>query len=111
MADQFEFPPLSKSVHNIVYDVTSSVLEGRQYQAGKTSEWIESIGSTVLNQLKGNVSPNFKYIVSTIIVQKIGAGLHYESSALWDATTDGSVTVKFENETMICICTVVGVAI
>ena len=111
MADQFEFPQISKLVLPIAVEVMTSVLDGSNYSAAKTSEWIDSIGSNLLVKLRDEVSPNFKFIVSSIIVQKVGAGLHYECAALWDAATDGSVTAKFENETMTCICTVVGIAL
>mmetsp|Transcript_30196 Transcript_30196/g.28847 ORF Transcript_30196/g.28847 Transcript_30196/m.28847 type:complete len:112 (+) Transcript_30196:59-394(+) len=111
MADQFEFPPLIKSAQTISLDVLTSVLKGNTYSAGKTAQWIDTIGNNLLIKLKDDVSPNFKYIISSIIVQKLGAGLHFESAALWDATTDGSVTAKFENETMTCICTIIGIAL
>ena len=111
MADQFEFPPLCKSVLPIAVDVMTTVLDGHNYSAAKTSEWIDTIGSNLLLKLRDEVSPNFKYIVSSMIVQKVGAGLHHECAALWDGATDGSITAKFENETMICICTVIGIAL
>lgn len=40
-----------------------------------------------------------------------GAGLHTAASCWWDATTDGSRTVRWENKTMYCICTVFGLAV
>ncbi len=46
-----------------------------------------------------------------MIMQKVGCGLHMESVSCWDPKTDGSVTIKYENDTMICICTVIGVAL
>ena len=30
---------------------------------------------------------------------------------MWDTKTDGSVTVKFENQTMTCVTSVLGLAI
>lgn len=111
MADQFEFPPLCKSILLLATDVMTTVLDGKVYSAAKTAEWIDGIGSTLLVKLRDDVSPNFKFIVSTIIVQKVGAGLHYECAALWDSATDGSVTSKFENETITCICAVIGIAL
>jgi hypothetical protein len=40
-----------------------------------------------------------------------GAGLHTAASCWWDATTDGSRTVRWENKSMYCICTVFGLAV
>jgi hypothetical protein len=110
MADQFDFPPLCETAHNVAVDVIASVLEGKKYSPGKATEWIDAIGNGIVGQLR-EISPNFKYLVSTVISQKIGAGLHCESAAYWDATTDGSITAKYETDTITCLCTVTGIAI
>ena len=68
----------------------------------------------------------FKYVVNCVIMQKtgdslsnadiqtdrvclIGAGLHTGMSCYWDHSTDGSQTVRWENKSMYCLCTVFGV--
>lgn len=73
--------------------------------AGKMQEWMEAINAGCLNRLQ-ELSPNFKFISSTIILQKTGAGLHYDCASHWDIKTDGVVTSKFENDTIIGINTV-----
>jgi dynein light chain Tctex-type 1 len=40
-----------------------------------------------------------------------GAGLHTAASCYWDSVTDGSRTVKWENKSMYCICSVFGLAL
>lgn len=40
-----------------------------------------------------------------------GAGLHVASSCYWDNSVDLSRTVKWENKTMYCICTVFGLCL
>jgi dynein light chain Tctex-type 1 len=42
---------------------------------------------------------------------RAGAGLHAASSCFWDNAVDLSKTVKWENKTMYCICTVFGLAV
>ncbi|KAL7059322.1 hypothetical protein AAHC03_012992 [Spirometra sp. Aus1] len=76
----------------------------------------------ILNQLTKLGKP-FKYIgntqvillnyilVTCVIMQKCGAGLHTASSCYWDNTTDGSCTVRWENKSMYFIVTVFGLAI
>ena len=109
--DEFEFPKLLNAAKTIANNVQQNVLDGRSFQATKTAEWIETICQTTLQQLKENVSPNFKYVVSALIVQKLGAGLHLETSAIWDTNTDGSITSKWENDTIICLTTIIGIAL
>nr|XP_055028028.1 dynein light chain Tctex-type 1-like isoform X2 [Misgurnus anguillicaudatus] len=72
--------------------------------------WSSSIVESSLNQLTKLGKP-FKYIVTCILLQKNGAGLHTASSCFWDNTTDGSCTVRWENKTMYCIVSVFGLAI
>lgn len=72
---------------------------------GKVQEWMEAINTGCVERLK-EVSPNFKYISSCIIVQKTGAGLHYDCASHWDCKSDGVVSSKFENDTILGIITV-----
>lgn len=49
-------------------------------------------------------------IVKCVIMQKCGAGYHAASSCYWDNRTDGSCTVRWENETMYISVSVFGLA-
>lgn len=51
------------------------------------------------------------FVVTCMIMQKNGAGLHTASSCYWNNDTDGSCTVRWENKTMYCIVSVFGLAI
>jgi hypothetical protein len=86
------------------------ILESKKYNPGKTAEWTETIGNKIIEQMK-DIAPNFKYIVSICIVQKVGAGLHCETISYWDSKTDGMIQCKFENESLISLCTLCGVSI
>eukprot|EP00434_Breviolum_minutum_P042023 symbB.v1.2.037386.t1/scaffold5505.1/size26367/2 len=58
----------------------------------------------------------FKYVVSCIIMQRNGAGLHTATSCWWDAGNDGVYTYMWPrekskdvvNKSMYCIVTVFG---
>jgi dynein light chain Tctex-type 1 len=57
----------------------------------------------------------FKYVVSCVIAQKNGAGLHSALSSHWDPLCDGLLTVKWPadkskdpSRTMQCLVTVAG---
>lgn len=89
------------------------VLDNKSWdiQSGnKSNEWVDSINNEIITKMK-DIAPNFKILVSCILTQKVGAGLHYDNSAYWDSTTDGSITTKYENDSILCICTIFGVAI
>ena len=106
----FEFNKLKEDVSGKADEILKSVLESSKYSPGKTTEWIDKIGSQMISNLR-DISPNFKYIVSTVILQKMGAGFHSEVTSYWDQSTDGVVLSKFENESLICLCTIICVAI
>jgi hypothetical protein len=86
-----------------------SAIGENKYVHGKVTEWVDSIGSTSVEQLK-QLNPNFKFVVSTLIVQNVGSGMHFESVAHWDPKSDGSVAVSYENDDVKCFCTVLGIA-
>ena len=44
--------------------------------------------------------------MTCIIMQRNGAGLHTASTCFWDTNTDGSCSVRWENDTMHAIVTV-----
>ncbi len=106
----FEFNSISAAANTASSDVMRKTLDGKLYVAGKAPELADSIGNLVLERLR-ELSPNFKFIVSACILQKVGAGLHVASTSFWDAKTDGMITTKYENDSIICICTVIGVSI
>ena len=110
MSDIFDFPVLQESATATAQEVLASVMESKKYTPSKVPEWIESITSILVEKLR-ELSPNFKYVVSCTIVQKVGAGFHYDCVTHWDPKTDAHLTAKFENETMICLCTVFGIAL
>ena len=109
-SEQFEFPQLAETVTTLALDVMFKVLESKKYTPARTSEWADTIGNGIIEKMRAT-APYFKYVVTCFIIEKVGAGLHFESVSHWDAKTDGSITAKFENDSLICLCTVVGVAL
>ena len=110
MSEIFEFSQLSDIATSISSEILKLNLEAKKYNHNKVNEWIDTIGNGIVTRLK-QVSPNFKYIVSTSIIQKVGAGIHFETASYWDTSTDGAVIVKFENDSFICSTTIFGIGI
>ncbi|XP_033878534.2 dynein light chain Tctex-type 1-like [Acipenser ruthenus] len=97
-------------VSNIIKDAVESTIGSSAYQHNRVNQWTSSVVETSLNQLTKLGKP-FKYIVTCVILQKNGAGLHTASSCFWDNTVDGSCTVRWENKTMYCIVSIFGLAL
>ncbi|XP_065650022.1 dynein light chain Tctex-type 1-like [Hydra vulgaris] len=99
-----------EEVSNIIKESIEGAIGGNAYQHNKVNQWTSSVVEQCLNQLTKLGKP-FKYIVTCVIMQKNGAGLHTASSCYWDNGSDGSCTVRWENKTMYCIVSVFGFAI
>ena len=99
-----------EEVSNIIKESIEGSIGGNAYQQNKVNQWTSSVVEQCLNQLTKLGKP-FKYIVTCVIMQKNGAGLHTASSCYWDNSSDGSCTVRWENKTMYCIVSVFGLAI
>ena len=97
-------------VSNIIKEAIEACIGGNSYAHAKVSQWTNSVVESFLASLTKLQKP-FKYIVTCVIMQKNGAGLHTASSCFWDNSTDGSCTVRWENKTMYCIVSVFGLAI
>ena len=97
-------------VSNVIKESIENTIGGNAYQHNKVNQWTSNVVELCLNQLTKLNRP-FKYIVTAVIMQKNGAGLHTASSCYWDNSTDGSCTLRWENKTMYCIVSVFGLAI
>merc|ERR1712212_1225568 len=97
-------------VSNIIKESIENTIGGNGYAHPKVSQWTNAVVESCLASLTKLQKP-FKYIVTCVIMQKNGAGLHTASSCYWDNSTDGSCTVRWENKTMYCIVSVFGLAI
>mmetsp|Transcript_22319 Transcript_22319/g.26852 ORF Transcript_22319/g.26852 Transcript_22319/m.26852 type:complete len:114 (-) Transcript_22319:179-520(-) len=101
---------VAEDVNNIIKESIDSVLLNATYNHNKVGQWTSMVVEQSMKRLTALNKP-FKYVVTCVIMQKNGAGLHTASSCFWDNATDGSRTVRWENKTMYCIATVFGLAI
>ena len=65
---------------------------------------------TILKELQGLNRP-FKYVVTTIIMQKNGAGMDTGAAMHWDSNKDGLVCIPWENAEMHVVLTIYGVSL
>ncbi|KAK9809879.1 hypothetical protein WJX72_000896 [[Myrmecia] bisecta] len=101
---------VADEVSSIIKDSIDAVLQNQQYNQNKVGQWTSTCLESCIKRLTALNKP-FKYVVTCVIMQKNGAGLHTAASCFWDNATDGSRTVRWENKTMYCISTVFGLAI
>jgi len=75
------------------------------YSPDTCSKFTHDISEEIVTKLSSLYSSN-KFTVTCIILNKKEGGLHMSSSCYWDATTDGNVIVKEENEAVYIIANV-----
>lgn len=95
---------------NILKEVSEEVLAQQLYSHGKVGQWISEICERSTKKLVGLGKP-FKYVVTAVIMQRNGAGLHTASSCFWDSSNDGSATFRYEEKTMYCLVTCFALAV
>ncbi|XP_043853505.1 dynein light chain Tctex-type 3 [Dromiciops gliroides] len=96
--------------HNIVKECIDAILGGVDYNQNNVNQWTAAIVEQSLTHLV-KLGKTYKYIVTCAVMQKSGSGLHTASSCFWDTTSDGTCTVRWENQTMNCIVNVFAIAI
>eukprot|EP00500_Bicosoecida_sp_ms1_P002962 CAMPEP_0203814920 /NCGR_PEP_ID=MMETSP0115-20131106/6777_1 /ASSEMBLY_ACC=CAM_ASM_000227 /TAXON_ID=33651 /ORGANISM="Bicosoecid sp, Strain ms1" /LENGTH=122 /DNA_ID=CAMNT_0050723805 /DNA_START=24 /DNA_END=392 /DNA_ORIENTATION=- len=101
---------LVEDVETIVKNALQSTLSENMYNPKKVNDWTNTVIDGCLKGLQ-TLNKSFKYIVTCIIMQKNGAGLHTTATTFWDVKKDGFCKVPWENSTMHCIVTVYGLAI
>ena len=111
-SDELAFSP--EQTEALALEIIGSVLDGKSYDDQQVQGWIDEICSRITKDLVDMNKP-YKYIVSCVIMQKNGAGLHSVNSCFWDGSNDNSATVKWPGEkkkdaVIQCICTVYGIA-
>eukprot|EP00667_Euglena_gracilis_P002777 EG_transcript_2783 len=84
-----------------------ATLNNMAWNSKKVEPWTNGIIEHCLKRLAEMKKP-FKYIVTAVLMQKTGAGLHSAFTAYWDNSADGICSVPYENETIHCITTVYG---
>ena len=107
---------MSEEIEQIVIPAIESVIKNEDFDGKKVAQWIDKICEKCMEELVDLGKP-FKYVVTAMIMQKNGAGVHSANSLWVDPSNDGLVTVKWPtdkkgdgNKTMYCIANVLVVS-
>ncbi|KAF9927469.1 Dynein light chain Tctex-type [Linnemannia zychae] len=101
-----------KAANKIVEEVVKRVLKDATYRTDLVPEWQSTIYQDTISRLTTHLKGGtFKYIVTTTILESIGAGIHISSTSLWDAESDGYAFYRFENKSLIAIVYAFGLSV
>ena len=110
-----QFP--QEDIETIAKNAIVGTLGDCAYNAKKVGDWTNSMTDTILKELQGLNRP-FKYVVTTIIMQKNGAGVHTGQSCFWDVANDNCARIAYPlaskkqayDPRMYCVVTCFGVS-
>jgi len=108
---------LSEPVEQNILESIEGTLKESFFDDSKVQGWVDEIISKVNKDLVELNKP-FKYIVTCVVMQNNGAGLHLANSQYWDRDRDVAVVLRWPapksnkkaNTRCVCIVTVYGVA-
>jgi len=109
MSDTIQFSTIKDELQQLCHNTIVKHLEKKQYNQKEAQTWTNTITDEIIKSLHGQ-QRGFKFICNGTIFQKGDASLHFSSTCLWNPTTDGSITVKWENDQMHCFICVFGIA-
>ncbi|EFC46309.1 predicted protein, partial [Naegleria gruberi] len=109
----------------IIRENLLTVLKDAQYHAQKVDTWTSTLLEGILKGLQNNqeqmLLPDsngkvngkpYKYVVTCIIMQRTGAGLHSSCVAHWEGqSTDQMISECWNNDTIHCVTTVFAVRV
>ena len=79
---------VAEEVDRIALSAIETTLKDVAYEEQHVAQWVHAICETIMKALSELRKP-LKFVVSCLIMQKNGAGLHSSLSAHWDTVTDG----------------------
>mmetsp|Transcript_25661 Transcript_25661/g.57690 ORF Transcript_25661/g.57690 Transcript_25661/m.57690 type:complete len:94 (-) Transcript_25661:21-302(-) len=80
-------------IKTILKDCVEETLGQHTYEHAKVGQWINDVCEKSTKKLIALSKP-FKYVVTCVIVQRNGAGLHTAASCFWDSANDGSASFR-----------------
>lgn len=77
----------------------------------QTADWTDRITESTLNRLR-QCCPNLKYCVTVVVAQrKGGGGVHSQISSYYSPSSDGACSLLYENDSLVCVMTIFGLAL
>lgn len=110
-AHTIEFRHVQEQAQAALEEACAKQLEGKSYDVKYQTRWTDVITQSAIDalvrhgapwyQVKSSnhpqqaLSPNFKFMVSCLLLQKGGTRVHSETVVFWDATMDGFCCIKW----------------
>ncbi|KAJ2799591.1 Dynein light chain Tctex-type [Coemansia furcata] len=81
--------------------VDMAVTGGEEYLHSKVPELQKNINDYALKKVSAAIPPTYKVIVTCMIVQNTGSGIHTASTVHWQPDQDMTASYVFHNDAMV----------
>lgn len=101
-----DFARIQDAARAVLEEACTKHLDGAVYDVKYQTRWSDAVTQTALDSLvrfgqsrvtsgQRRLTPNFKFMVSCLLVQKRRTCVEVAATAFWDASTDGSCCVQW----------------
>ena len=98
------FTEIEKDSRNMLKKKITSYFFDKVFNT-KDAEWMNTqLSDILLNELK-NISPNFKYCLSLVLLQNDSCDFNQNINLYYDAETDGCISEKYTFDNIVCVFT------
>lgn len=108
--DKVLFEDIEEESRKVISMTVKDFLKTKAYNSKDVDFMINYLQDKILSELK-QISDNFKYILSVIIVQNDNSGFIQNTSLYYDPETDGCISEKYTFPNISCIITLFCLAI
>ncbi|XP_008491380.1 tctex1 domain-containing protein 3 [Calypte anna] len=106
----YRLEPRNKFQHHLVKAKAQAILTNKlqhsQYDGVSAPSLCASLSEEILNAVKAFEFDRYKYVVSTLIVQKAEQAMIVASRWVWDAERDSWISAECETKTFIALALV-----
>lgn len=93
---------IKATVDTLAAAVVKNAIENKTYSPTVATDLSSKISTDIISELKGKFD-KYKFMLSTLVMQKAESGLSISGACLWDSTKDSNTVVMQENEHLIVI--------
>lgn len=93
---------LKADVDQISTAIMKKELEGKTYSPTVATDLANKISTDIIGEMKGKFE-RYKFMLSSLVLQKGESGLSLSGACLWDSTKDTNTVIMQENEHLIVI--------
>ena len=109
MTTELQFAVIKDELTAMVDDIIRQFLNDKDYDQNQAQSWCNGISDEIIKALHQQ-QRGFKFVCNRKKKKKGDASLHFSSTCLWNPNTDGSITVKYENDKLHCFVCLFGIA-